>query len=196
MQLVARRWSSVQVTCIKDEMLYHHPTKSGKKTWSAQCLRQVKDPGHPWMNRACARLPVFSSFILYSDHQHCRMPQHCNLGQFSLNVCPWEWAAFSGMLTINFICHSLTCDHKVYTTPLCIKPYSYYCMPEDSVVHSTIRGRGNGGGGQWGPVPSTFRVKSTHFYPEFPVKKEPQAPVLQHIINLGLVSRWKDQIHS
>ena len=49
--------------------------------------------------------------------------------------------------------------------------------------------------GQWGPVPSTFRVKSTHFYPEFPVKKEPQAPVLQHIINLGLVSRWKDQIY-
>ena len=32
---------------------------------SALCERpwQVKDPGHPWMNRVCTRLPVFSSFI-------------------------------------------------------------------------------------------------------------------------------------
>ena len=26
-------------------------------------LRQVKDPGHPWMSRVCVRLPAFSSFM-------------------------------------------------------------------------------------------------------------------------------------
>ena len=31
-----------------------------------QCtmLGQLKDPGHPWMNRVCTRLPVFSSIII------------------------------------------------------------------------------------------------------------------------------------
>ena len=37
-----------------------------------QCaiLGQLKDPGHPWMNRACARLPVFSSFIIIRRSCH------------------------------------------------------------------------------------------------------------------------------
>ena len=52
-------------------------------------LRQVKDPGHHWMNRVCTRLPVFSSIISYGDHQHWRMPRHGNLGQCSLSLCPW-----------------------------------------------------------------------------------------------------------
>ena len=36
-------------------------------------LRQVKDPERPWINRVCARLPTFSSFISYANHQHKRM---------------------------------------------------------------------------------------------------------------------------
>ena len=44
---------------------------------------------HPWINRVCTRLPVFSSFISYGDHQHWRMPRHGNLGQCSLGISPW-----------------------------------------------------------------------------------------------------------
>ena len=41
------------------------------------------------MNRVCTRLPIFSSFIWYSDHQHWRMPRHGKLGQCSFSLCPW-----------------------------------------------------------------------------------------------------------
>ena len=41
------------------------------------------------MNRVCTRLPVFSSFISYGDHQQWRVPRQGNLGQCSLSLCPW-----------------------------------------------------------------------------------------------------------
>ena len=86
-----------------------------------QCsmLRQVKDPGHPWMNRVCTRLPVFSSFISYGDHQHWRVPRHGNLGQCSLSLCPWalhwgcpELYSVEGSPQISFAAHRhVTIDH-------------------------------------------------------------------------------------
>ena len=52
-------------------------------------LRQLKDPWHHRINRVCTRLPGFSSFISYGDHQHWRMLQQGNLGQCSFSLCPW-----------------------------------------------------------------------------------------------------------
>ena len=55
---------------------------------SVLCWGKWETLDNPWMNRVCARLPVFSSFISYGDHQHWRMPWHGNLGQCSLSLCP------------------------------------------------------------------------------------------------------------
>ena len=50
---------------------------------NAMCsmLKQVKDPGHPLMNRVCARLPALSSFITHGDKNASEDAiQHGNLG--------------------------------------------------------------------------------------------------------------------
>ena len=54
-------------------------------SWS----HQVEDPGHPWINRVCTRLPVLSSLISYGDHQHWRMLRHGNFSQCTLSLYPW-----------------------------------------------------------------------------------------------------------
>ena len=66
------------------------------------------------MNRVCARLPAFSSFISYGGHQHWRMLQHGNIRQCSLSLCPWvlhcgcpELHSVEGSPQISFV----TCRH-------------------------------------------------------------------------------------